>query len=460
MSEVLWWLTSITLWNQADPLWLHWTCRQHSIRSTMMYYYSSCNTFGITGLALDWIRSYLHGHRSYVKCGGQVNQRHWYRILAYRRALPWAHSSSQCMLHHWWWSKHTASPLHRWHLSLYLCQQGGLTTGIQTINCCADALYNWLSHNGLALNLSKFEVIQFSVIQAWYTKNVTLITIASAPISLSPSIKSLGVIFDSNLTFNDHVAAECKVCYFHIRALRHIRASTPDNVANMMACRIVSSRLDYCNSFLAGMSETNFAKLQCVKNTLVCVGTGSWRYDHVKHEGIHITSVQARLQWLLVKARVTFKLETLVYNICETSLLQYLASILSNNKPIRSLLSSMKNQLEATAPRLKTSERAFCHAAAAIWNTLPPMVRECRTVGTYKNIWKPTCTTTLTKVPELLPPRLQMVNPQTSMVDISSTYLHTYYLEITSVQNSPVQQRLQKFQSCYPPRLQMVNPQI
>ena len=43
------------------------------------------------------------------------------------------------------------------------------------------------------------------------------------------------------------------------------------------------------------------------------------------------------------------------------------------------------------------------------------------------NIWKPTCTTMPTKIPELLPAWLRMANPYNGMVDISSTccrYLH------------------------------------
>ena len=53
--------------------------------------------------------------------------------------------------------------------------------------------------------------------------------------------------------------------------------------------------------------------------------------------------------------------------------------------------------LEATAPRLKMSERAFNHAAVAIWNTLPLMIRECETVETFRKHLK-----TCKKVPELL----------------------------------------------------------
>jgi len=41
-----------------------------------------------------------------------------------------------------------------------------------------------------------------------------------------------------------------------------------DDVARTVACSIVTSRIDYCNSLYAGMSASNFKKLQRVQNTL------------------------------------------------------------------------------------------------------------------------------------------------------------------------------------------------
>ena len=113
----------------------------------------------------------------------------------------------------------------------------------------------------MALNLSKSEAIQFSIAQGLHTNKVIAVNVADATIAPTPTIKSLGVVLDAHLKFDDHVVAVCKACYFHIRALRHIRASLPDDVACLIACSIVGSRLDYCNFILGGTSETNFVKL-------------------------------------------------------------------------------------------------------------------------------------------------------------------------------------------------------
>ena len=113
------------------------------------------------------------------------------------------------------------------------------------------------------------------------------------PITLSHSIKSLGFVIDENLKFNSHVSAVCKSCYFHIRVLRHLRPMMSTKRATMVACAIVSSRLDYCNSVLAGMSDANFKKLERVQYSLARVVIGMHVYSRD-----HMMPVLAKLHWL------------------------------------------------------------------------------------------------------------------------------------------------------------------
>ena len=51
--------------------------------------------------------------------------------------------------------------------------------------------------------------------------------------------------------------------------------------ANTVACAIVGSRLDYCNSLLAGISSKNLDRLQRVQNTLARLVTGIQRREHI-----------------------------------------------------------------------------------------------------------------------------------------------------------------------------------
>ena len=63
--------------------------------------------------------------------------------------------------------------------------------------------------------------------------------------SLWLTINILGVTVDKNLSMNDHVSAAN-----HIRALHHTHSSVSVNMAKIVACALIGSRLDYANFVL------------------------------------------------------------------------------------------------------------------------------------------------------------------------------------------------------------------
>jgi len=63
----------------------------------------------------------------------------------------------------------------------------------------------------------------------------------------------------------------CKAGYFHIRAIRQVRDSLPNDFAHTVAVNTVLSRLDYCNALYSGMPSTNVMIPQRVQKTLAWV---------------------------------------------------------------------------------------------------------------------------------------------------------------------------------------------
>jgi len=89
------------------------------------------------------------------------------------------------------------------------------------------------------------------------SQNFQTVTVAGSTIATTDKLKVLGVVLDGSLTFDQHVRDTVRNCNFHLRALRHIRPSLTSDVANTIACSIIGSWLDYCNSLLIGISEQN-----------------------------------------------------------------------------------------------------------------------------------------------------------------------------------------------------------
>jgi len=99
--------------------------------------------------------------------------------------------------------------------------------------------------------------------------------------SVTDSLKLLSVTLDRThawapiSTFQPYSAR----LYFHLSALQHIRSlDVSDKVAQQIACSIVGSRLDYCNSLLVNCSNRNLDELQRVQDNLARVVCNSNRW--------------------------------------------------------------------------------------------------------------------------------------------------------------------------------------
>ena len=103
--------------------------------------------------------------------------------------------------------------------------------------------------------------------------------ILSQSITPAASVLNLGVRFDENFNFKQHISKTCRCCFYHIRDLRRIRRFLSLSVAETIATALVSSRLDYCNSLLYNTANKDIAKLQRVQNCLARLVTRSPRFS-------------------------------------------------------------------------------------------------------------------------------------------------------------------------------------
>ena len=87
----------------------------------------------------------------------------------------------------------------------------------------------------------------------------------------SDTIRNVGVVFDSDFNFRQHISQVCKSCFYHIRDLRRIRRHISIYTAKTISTVLISSCLDYCNSLLNNIPKRDLAKLQRVQNCLACV---------------------------------------------------------------------------------------------------------------------------------------------------------------------------------------------
>jgi len=258
-------------------------------------------------------------------------------------------------------------------------QPSTASTCVSRLEECLTEVHQWFAFNGLALNADKSDCIAFSSQQRARTfQPPNAINVSSSVVPLSSCIKTLGVHIDSNLTFNIHVRALTKSCFYHIKALRHIRPCLDIGTAKSVACALVSSRLDYANGVLVGISSSNIAKLQRIQNVTAKVVLGS------ASQGLSSADCLRQLHWLPIRSRIDFKIATLTHKTLQSGAPSYLASMLAPYAPVRALRSSDQNLLVVPRNRTNLGSRAFSCAAPRLWNALPLELRSLTSTTSFR----------------------------------------------------------------------------
>ncbi len=116
----------------------------------------------------------------------------------------------------------------------------------------------------LQLNLAKTELLVFPATPT--LQHDITIQLGSSTTTPSSSVRNLGVIFNEQLTFKDHIAKTARSCMFALHNIRKIRPFLTEHAAQLLVQALVTSRLDYCNALLAGLPSSTIKSLQIIQN--------------------------------------------------------------------------------------------------------------------------------------------------------------------------------------------------
>ena len=205
--------------------------------------------------------------------------------------------------------------------------------GVKALEDCSTAVEQWFLSNGLLLNAEKSDAVVLSTSQQASKIPVnSSIRVAGCDIRLFDSVRNLGVVIDSRLSFDEHVSSVCKSCYFHMKAFRQIRHSLTIDTSKTIARSIVMSRLDYCNFVLYGTSISNLKRLQNTQNLLV-------RLVYSLPSRSSCQPLLKELSWLPIEKRINFKIALLTFKCRNECAPKYLSDLVTNYVPRRSLTS-------------------------------------------------------------------------------------------------------------------------
>ena len=135
------------------------------------------------------------------------------------------------------------------------------SSALAKLNACLHDVQEWMSLSKLKLNPEKTEFIVFGSKAQRQISSHFPVSILGSLLHPVDSVRNLGVWFDADFSFSEHIKRTCKACFLQMCDLRRIRKYLTPEVAVLAANALVSSRLDYCNSLFRGLSgliSTNY----------------------------------------------------------------------------------------------------------------------------------------------------------------------------------------------------------
>ena len=254
---------------------------------------------------------------------------------------------------------------------------------ISNIEACATDIKQWMTKNKLKLNEDKTEIIAVGSKFSLKHLKATTVDIAGSQIDIvtAGSIRSLGVFFDSSFTMKSQITNICKSIHFQLRNISKIRDTIDTDTTKLLVNSFITSRLDYCNSLLSGITSSQVNRLQKMQNRAARIVSRTKPSEH-------ITPVLKDLHWLPVNYRIKFKILCFAYKCRTGTAPPYISELLVEHQPARTLRSASSENFKIPKTRTHTGSQAFSYTAPKLWNDLPLHIKLSASFGGFKKALK------------------------------------------------------------------------
>lgn len=334
-------------------------------------------SFGFSNLALEWIRSFVTGRQQTVTFRGVLSA---YLPVLY--GVPQGSVLGPLLFVLYAADVTTIANMHNVRVHAYAddtqlynsCSAADGATSADQLLCCMSDIGRWMSSNRLKLNVDKTQFIWIGAPRQLQEVSNVQLMVDGVPVPTADTVKDLGVTLDAQLSFKNHVDSVVRSCYYQIRQLRSIRRCVPADAMRTLVHAFVTSRIDYCNAVLYGVTATVTRRLQAVLHAAARLITGVRRNEHIT------STIRDTLHWLPVSQRITFKVALMTFDCVRGQGPDYLNDILVPVHSVgpRARLRSADHG-DMVVPRTQTSRygpRSIRSSAPSVWNDLPSQLKD------------------------------------------------------------------------------------
>lgn len=265
-------------------------------------------------------------------------------------------------------------------LQIYLhCTPATLNEGVNCISADVEVVNLWAARNGLRLNVAKTNAICMGsgrFIRNIDFDSITPIRCGSTLIPFVNSVKTLGVIITSNLSWSDHVNVVSSKVNRGLYQLKLHKELFTINLHKRLITMLILPYIDYCSAVYNDLSGVLNTKLRAFNSSL--------RFVYQIRRDERITKLRIQEGWLDVGSRRRYHIAVLLYTIFHTFIPLYLSDLfVAHPIAVRSTRVS-RSRLVVPLCRTEIYKRSFSVQAAYLWNELPEHVINASSVYIFK----------------------------------------------------------------------------
>ena len=301
------------------------------------------SSYGIKGVPLLWLQSYLSGRTQMVIAGN--SRPNWVPVFL---GVPQGSVLGPLLFILYTADVTSLFPSHSATGHLFADDVQAYVHGspstqlilVRRIQALSHDLHLWMSSNRLSLNSNKTQLIWLGTPQQIKQIDCLLLSQTFPQFTFSTSVRDLGVSL-----------------------------STMTSIVHAFVC----SRIDYCNSLLIGLPKVRLSPIQSVLNAAARLIARLPKYSHISSFMIN------QLHWHPLSARIQYKVLSLVLKSKLGLAPMYLSDLIrsplsaSSHRPLRSL-----DRADLFVPRARTTiaqTRSFTIIGPSLWNSLPSTLR-------------------------------------------------------------------------------------
>lgn len=254
---------------------------------------------------------------------------------------------------------------------LTFSNKNDIASTIDKINKDLQNLLTWANGNGLRINSKKSKCVLISR-HPIDLSTIPTVFMAGDAINYEDKVVNLGIVMNSRLKWDDHIAKATQAIYFGIRCLWTSAKLLPVKAKMDLVKSLLVPHIIYFDVIVGELDSRNFDILERAFKSMVRFIYGLRKYDHISH--VTRTIFGVGLRDYLQYRRLLF-----MFNVIKTKKPAYLYNDLA-------CLQSTRLRRDLIIPRFNYDQyfKSFFVFDAIKWNGLSSHIKRLESINVFK----------------------------------------------------------------------------